>query len=432
MTLTLSTSDLQHLSRTTEALLTAPGGGGVDAWWRDVESRLLALFPRAHAMLALPASGALTHHSHSLDAAALRRFATLSTADPGTGQLIVADPVAETWLRVLRREWLTVWGEARAFHLLGAQGVDGRRSVFYNEALVAAPLRDYTVLSTDARGELFLTIGYERRGVSRFGDDELVLGLLGPALRAAHQALALHAPRAAALAADAEGAGEALMVVGADGRECHRSLALARALHADPEREPLAAAMREAAEGLRLLRTRAARQALPAPAERLVVTRVARYAVRATYGDPGAWGTPDPVVVTLTLRDAALVGPGGVRTLAARPPARPAMAALPTSRLTAAVPAALRQAADAQAPRLVVGGGDRAAADPLAGLTGREVEVARLLARRLTNAEMAAALGVSAHTVRHHTERVMQKLGVRSRRDVATILLAEREPVLVA
>jgi len=58
------------------------------------------------------------------------------------------------------------------------------------------------------------------------------------------------------------------------------------------------------------------------------------------------------------------------------------------------------------------------------GLTRREAEVARLLAERLSNAEVAAALGVSAHTARHHTERVMQKLGVRSRRAIVSALLA--------
>ena len=53
------------------------------------------------------------------------------------------------------------------------------------------------------------------------------------------------------------------------------------------------------------------------------------------------------------------------------------------------------------------------------GLTPREAEVAALLARRLTNREIAEALGISRHTVRHHAERVFTKLGVHSRRDVA-------------
>ena len=58
------------------------------------------------------------------------------------------------------------------------------------------------------------------------------------------------------------------------------------------------------------------------------------------------------------------------------------------------------------------------------GLTAREAEVAVLLARRLRNDEVARTLGVSAHTARRHTERVFQKLGVRSRGDVAAVVHA--------
>ena len=59
------------------------------------------------------------------------------------------------------------------------------------------------------------------------------------------------------------------------------------------------------------------------------------------------------------------------------------------------------------------------------GLTRREAAVARLLAQRRSTAEIAAALGISSHTVRHHTERVLAKLGVRSRADAAAKLAAE-------
>jgi DNA-binding CsgD family transcriptional regulator len=58
------------------------------------------------------------------------------------------------------------------------------------------------------------------------------------------------------------------------------------------------------------------------------------------------------------------------------------------------------------------------------GLTRREAEVAQALARRLTNAEVASALGISPHTAERHTERVLCKLGVRSRHDVAQRLHA--------
>jgi DNA-binding NarL/FixJ family response regulator len=50
-----------------------------------------------------------------------------------------------------------------------------------------------------------------------------------------------------------------------------------------------------------------------------------------------------------------------------------------------------------------------------AGLTDREVEVLRLLARGLTNRQMAAELGLSAKTVGHHVQHIYAKAGVSSR-----------------
>ena len=52
------------------------------------------------------------------------------------------------------------------------------------------------------------------------------------------------------------------------------------------------------------------------------------------------------------------------------------------------------------------------------GLTAREAPVARLLAEGFTNQEVARALTISPHTARHHTESVLSKLGVPSRRAV--------------
>jgi NarL family two-component system response regulator LiaR len=48
-------------------------------------------------------------------------------------------------------------------------------------------------------------------------------------------------------------------------------------------------------------------------------------------------------------------------------------------------------------------------------LTNREWEVLGLLAERRSNADIAAALGVSPATVRSHVKNILRKLGVRSR-----------------
>jgi predicted ATPase/DNA-binding CsgD family transcriptional regulator len=62
-----------------------------------------------------------------------------------------------------------------------------------------------------------------------------------------------------------------------------------------------------------------------------------------------------------------------------------------------------------------------AAVDPLAvfGLTPRERDVLRLLARRATDREIADALSISPRTAMHHVSHILIKLGVANRRDAA-------------
>jgi DNA-binding NarL/FixJ family response regulator len=57
------------------------------------------------------------------------------------------------------------------------------------------------------------------------------------------------------------------------------------------------------------------------------------------------------------------------------------------------------------------------------GLTTREADVAVLLTRGLPRIGIAKALGLSAHTIRHHTEAVFRKLSVHNRSAVAGVLL---------
>lgn len=55
-------------------------------------------------------------------------------------------------------------------------------------------------------------------------------------------------------------------------------------------------------------------------------------------------------------------------------------------------------------------------------LTGRELEVSRLLARGKTNKEIGALLGISSRTVQTHVANIFDKLGVRNRAGAATWL----------
>jgi DNA-binding NarL/FixJ family response regulator len=56
------------------------------------------------------------------------------------------------------------------------------------------------------------------------------------------------------------------------------------------------------------------------------------------------------------------------------------------------------------------------------GMTPREIEVAMLLTEGCSNRTIAHRLGVSPHTARHHTQRVLVKLGVHSRAEAGARL----------
>jgi len=377
MTLHLSAQDLTRLGAATEALL-APSHGDPWAWWRGAEARLRELFVGSNVMLSMPDGDRLRNDSESIDDTARRRITELTAIDPRAGHFLIRDPAIEAWVAYRRAHQMQVWSTARNMRIIEAMGFDGTRSVFINEGLYAAQMFGLCGLSYESpAGEAFLQVGYARGRESRFADDTLLLSLLLPAYRAGHHAAFASQRREAELAATLDAAGEALLVVAPDGRPLHRSAALARLLAADPERDRLLDATLRAARDLHALhaarrgRAEHGASSLARGAAQSLVTAVARYTVRASYASELVWGVPGTVLVAVD-----------------------AERALPD--------------ADALPETL--------------GLTRREAEVARLLAQRLSNAEVAAALSVSAHTARHHTERVMHKLGVTSRAEVATRL----------
>ena len=89
-------------------------------------------------------------------------------------------------------------------------------------------------------------------------------------------------------------------------------------------------------------------------------------------------------------------------------------------------PAVTRRLLDRFAHRLPQSGADRDRADArrarLDGLTQREIEVLALVARGLSNAEIAAELVLTEATIKTHVHHVLTKLGARDR--VQLVVLA--------
>ncbi len=65
-------------------------------------------------------------------------------------------------------------------------------------------------------------------------------------------------------------------------------------------------------------------------------------------------------------------------------------------------------------------------------LTPREADVALLLAERLSCREIAARLFLSFYTVRSHTERIMDKLGVRSKHAIRPLFVSGKPALPLA
>ncbi|GLC28323.1 helix-turn-helix transcriptional regulator [Roseisolibacter agri] len=374
MGLHLTTRDATALANLTAALL-APAAGveRLDAWWRAAEVPLRALFPGATVMYSVPHGDRMLHLSEGVDAGMRRQMGEIVGIDPATGLTRSQDPGLAAWHRARRAADLTLWNDAVNARLLREMGTDIRRLLWYNEGLVPAGMRTFSgATSEHRRGEAVLCVGYDaRHRAPRDAEEELeLMRVLMPMVRASHHAWVTFGERQEALHAQLDAIPDALLVVGPDGRTLHRNTALERLLAAEPERERVLGALHAMAAELRAPR---GVLALATPA-RTITTALGRYALRASLAPAALWGQE------------------GVVQLAVEHAETPAVAVLATTGAH--------------------------------GLTAREAQVAQLLARRARDPEIAAALGISVHTARHHSEKVLRKLGVRRRTDVAAVLAA--------
>jgi DNA-binding CsgD family transcriptional regulator len=64
--------------------------------------------------------------------------------------------------------------------------------------------------------------------------------------------------------------------------------------------------------------------------------------------------------------------------------------------------------------------GEMPSGEPMGKLTSREQEVALLVAQGLTNRQISTRLGISERTASNHVAKILSKLGLRSRAQIAT------------
>ena len=224
-------------------------------------------------------------------------------------------------------------------------------------------------------GQANLFFHHDRLHGTRFGErGKTLLGMLIPALEAGLHTYTAWAGRTERVAELLDRVEDGLLFCDGDGRPLHANPAFERVISADPEGMRLRHEAQQAAADLAALRPSSARmvQAPSAPGHRKVRTGAGAYSVRASF-----------------LKEEVPGGPAILVSLRSR-----------TNRLPA-----------------------KAAIRDRFGLTARQAEVALLLARRKTNAEVAEILTISPHTARRHTESVLGSLGIGSRRQVREALL---------
>jgi DNA-binding CsgD family transcriptional regulator len=256
------------------------------------------------------------------------------------------------------------------------------RSAYFHEFALRHDLQDSVGLSLDVEGtptHVRVTLLYGGAPLSANGADTMLrrLGLIVPVLRTGLGIHLRYERWLGAIPSMLDRVGERLILYSLAGHELHRNPTMRRALEQEPDRARILEATAAVAQAVIAHarsdgRMPASSLGAPPASRQVIDSGTARYRLR------GCMLGPD----TLDAESAVLVS---VDRLNPEPP----------------TPDALR---------------DRF------GLTARESQVACLLLQRLTNDEIAGALGISSHTARHHTESVLTKVRVNSRRGLRQAL----------
>lgn len=356
MILRLTSSDRLRVESALSALL-SPLDATLDAWRAGVCHRLAELFDAPGVAFALDAEGAAPFVLHQIPPSMVETYvARFAGDDEGIAMW------RETGLPVMSLETLLAGPGNDRYH----------RSRAYNEFYRPHQLADVLAMASDTRMGSFISVFHPRRGTRRFGAwGAGVLRLLQPALAAGLDVHARLAQARSRFTHLLDALGEPLRLCDAEGRVLHVTPSLSTLLAGDPESPRLAAVLEQVARSLATLLRK------PAP------TR------------------PDP---------AGMLHAVEVRTC--RSAYRVQGSLLPAS--LAAEGPALLVAVTRVAPEEY----DDRELEERWGLTPRECQVARLMAQRRTNKEIARTLQISPHTAERHSERVLAKLRLASRTGV--------------
>lgn len=367
MSLHLTTSDLARCEFASRVMLSPLNVASIDAWRSEVSRTLCELFQADAALFVLPQADAL-FLSDAFTPAARARCTELLRYDRA-GTLRSSDPVLDRWMAATRQAGQDVFATDLAAGTGGAPSM----SAFYREVMAPAGLGAVQGLrAAGLQGEAMLWLFFKDGAAGPFGaEGMLLLRALLPAFKAGVEMFArLEAHRTAL-----DALSEPLLVLDLQGRELHRNRAFTALVDAEPEGDHLIAeAQREVrnhgGDVLAALRS----GYTPAEAGREVRTSAHAYRLRSTLVTPGILGSAGTIMIAYE---------------------QVAVPVLPPAE-------ALRKHF---------------------GLTRREAEVTLLMAEGLSNQDVADRLFVSSHTARRHTENVLSKLGLHSRKAIALKLL---------
>src|SRR5687768_17534044 len=108
MSLSLSGDVARRLGHTAEAMLSPLRWPTLDAWWREVESRMQGLVPGSNAMFTVVEGDRLRHLSQGVDDARKRQLLDFVTLD-AHGQMGMHCRATDAWLRHRRASRQAVW-----------------------------------------------------------------------------------------------------------------------------------------------------------------------------------------------------------------------------------------------------------------------------------------------------------------------------------